>query len=138
VTLRMRHDDGFAAWLNGVEVARMNAPAALAHDSAATCRAHGERKRDVRGMGSGRVHRRAARRDERAGRAGAERVRQRRRLFPAAGTDRRARIGATPLYFTSPSPGGAAPPGSAGWLGLVGDTRTSTNRGATTRRSRWR
>ena len=31
--LRVRFDDGFAAYLNGVEVARRNAPAALTHDS---------------------------------------------------------------------------------------------------------
>ncbi|RYD29562.1 MAG: hypothetical protein EOP86_21505, partial [Verrucomicrobiaceae bacterium] len=35
LTLNMRYDDGFVAWLNGVEVARRNAPASLTHDSAA-------------------------------------------------------------------------------------------------------
>jgi hypothetical protein len=34
--LRARYNDGFVAWLNGVEVVRRNAPAALAWDSAAT------------------------------------------------------------------------------------------------------
>jgi hypothetical protein len=34
--LRVRHDDGFAAWINGVPVAQANAPATLAYDSAAT------------------------------------------------------------------------------------------------------
>jgi hypothetical protein len=34
--LRMRYDDGFAAFLNGIEVARQNAPADLRWDSAAT------------------------------------------------------------------------------------------------------
>ncbi len=34
--LRVRYDDGFVAWLNGVEVARRAAPAALAWNSAAT------------------------------------------------------------------------------------------------------
>jgi hypothetical protein len=33
--LRLRYDDGFAAYLNGVEVARRNAPEMLRHDSAA-------------------------------------------------------------------------------------------------------
>ena len=36
VTLRMRYDDGFIAYLNGVEVARANAPETLAFNSAAT------------------------------------------------------------------------------------------------------
>jgi hypothetical protein len=36
LTLRMRYDDGFVAYLNGVEVARRNAPAALAWNSSAT------------------------------------------------------------------------------------------------------
>jgi hypothetical protein len=36
LTLRTRHDDGFVAYLNGVEVARRNAPADVAWDSAAT------------------------------------------------------------------------------------------------------
>ena len=34
--LRLRYDDGFVAWLNGVEVARSNAPATLSWDSTAT------------------------------------------------------------------------------------------------------
>ena len=34
--LRMRYDDGFVAWINGVEVARRNAPDTLAWNSAAT------------------------------------------------------------------------------------------------------
>jgi len=34
--LKMRYDDGFVVWLNGVEVARRNAPATLAWDSIAT------------------------------------------------------------------------------------------------------
>ena len=36
LTLRMKYDDGFVASLNGVEIARRNAPATLAWDSAAT------------------------------------------------------------------------------------------------------
>ena len=36
LTLRMRYDDGFVAWLNGQEVARRNAPAAPQWNSAAT------------------------------------------------------------------------------------------------------
>jgi len=35
MTLRMKYDDGFAAYINGHEVARRNAPATLAYDSAA-------------------------------------------------------------------------------------------------------
>ncbi|MEL6104539.1 MAG: lamin tail domain-containing protein [Planctomycetota bacterium] len=35
LTLRMRHDDGFVAYLNGVEVARHNAPATTLFDSSA-------------------------------------------------------------------------------------------------------
>lgn len=38
LTLRVRYNDGFVAYLNGVEVARRNAPAALAWDSAAATR----------------------------------------------------------------------------------------------------
>ena len=34
--LRVRYNDGFVAWLNGVEVVRRNAPAALSWDAAAT------------------------------------------------------------------------------------------------------
>ncbi len=34
--LRMRYDDGFVAYLNGVEVARANAPASLSYNSGAT------------------------------------------------------------------------------------------------------
>ena len=36
LTLSVRYDDGFVAYLDGVEVARMNAPEALAYNSAAT------------------------------------------------------------------------------------------------------
>lgn len=36
VTLRMRYDDGFAAFINGIPVAQANAPATLAFNSAAT------------------------------------------------------------------------------------------------------
>lgn len=36
MALRMRYDDGFVAWLNGVEIARRNAAGAMAWDSAAT------------------------------------------------------------------------------------------------------
>jgi hypothetical protein len=36
LSLDMRYDDGFVAYLNGVEVARRNAPASVAWDSAAT------------------------------------------------------------------------------------------------------
>ncbi|HWN97277.1 MAG TPA: LamG-like jellyroll fold domain-containing protein, partial [Methylomirabilota bacterium] len=36
LTLRVRHDDGFAAFINGTEVARVNAPASLNFNSAAT------------------------------------------------------------------------------------------------------
>ncbi len=36
LTLRMKYDDGFAAYLNGVKVAEANAPASLAWNSAAT------------------------------------------------------------------------------------------------------
>ena len=34
--LKIRYNDGFAAWLNGVEIARRNAPEVLAFDSVAT------------------------------------------------------------------------------------------------------
>lgn len=34
--LRMKYDDGFVAYLNGVEVARSNAPGALSYDASAT------------------------------------------------------------------------------------------------------
>ncbi|WP_146398305.1 lamin tail domain-containing protein [Planctomycetes bacterium CA13] len=36
LVLKMRYDDGFVAYLNGVEVARQNAPAVLGFDTAAT------------------------------------------------------------------------------------------------------
>jgi len=36
LTLSMKYDDGFVAYLNGTEVARRNAPATLAYDSEAT------------------------------------------------------------------------------------------------------
>src|SRR5687767_8842856 len=36
VTLRVRYDDGFAALINGVEVARGNAPDTLSYNSSAT------------------------------------------------------------------------------------------------------
>ncbi|MEX2186066.1 MAG: lamin tail domain-containing protein [Pirellulales bacterium] len=36
LALRMRYEDGFVAYLNGVEIARRNAPAALGFDSSAT------------------------------------------------------------------------------------------------------
>ncbi|MBN2476227.1 MAG: lamin tail domain-containing protein [Pirellulales bacterium] len=36
LTLRMKYDDGFVAYLNGTEIARRNAPDPLAHDSSAT------------------------------------------------------------------------------------------------------
>ena len=34
--LNMKYDDGYVAWLNGVEIARRNAPATLAYNSTAT------------------------------------------------------------------------------------------------------
>src|SRR6185436_14482578 len=36
LTLRVRHNDGFAAWINGRPVARVHAPDPLSWDSAAT------------------------------------------------------------------------------------------------------
>lgn len=36
LTLRMKYDDGFVAWLNGVEIARANAPSTPAWNSTAT------------------------------------------------------------------------------------------------------
>ncbi|MCO8124654.1 lamin tail domain-containing protein [Stieleria sp. TO1_6] len=36
LTLQIRHDDGFVAYLNGVEIARRNAPASVGFDAAAT------------------------------------------------------------------------------------------------------
>ncbi len=36
LTLRMKYDDGFVAWLNGTEIARRNAPATLSWNSSAT------------------------------------------------------------------------------------------------------
>jgi hypothetical protein len=36
LTLRMRYDDGFVAWLNGVEVVRRNSPLSPAYNSTAT------------------------------------------------------------------------------------------------------
>jgi hypothetical protein len=36
LTLRMRYDDGFAAFINGTEALRVNSPATLAYNSAAT------------------------------------------------------------------------------------------------------
>ena len=36
LTLKMKYDDGFVAYLNGVEVARRNAPVSVSFDSAAT------------------------------------------------------------------------------------------------------
>lgn len=36
LVLNMRFDDGFVAWINGVEISRQNSPASLAFDSAAT------------------------------------------------------------------------------------------------------
>src|SRR5207245_10783626 len=38
LTLRLKYDDGFVAWLNGQEVARENAPETVAWDSAAAAR----------------------------------------------------------------------------------------------------
>jgi len=38
LVLRLRYDDGFVAWLNGVEVARANAPASVSWNSTATGR----------------------------------------------------------------------------------------------------
>ena len=41
--LSMKYDDGYVVWLNGVEIARRNAPATLAYDSTATAaRSEGE------------------------------------------------------------------------------------------------
>ncbi len=36
LTLKMKYDDGYVAYLNGVEIARRNAPATIAYDSPAT------------------------------------------------------------------------------------------------------
>ncbi len=39
LSLRIRYDDGFVAWLNGVEIARRHAPSQLTHQSTATATA---------------------------------------------------------------------------------------------------
>src|SRR5205809_788689 len=41
LALKLAFDDGCVVWLNGVEIARRNAPATLAHDSIATRAANG-------------------------------------------------------------------------------------------------
>src|SRR5439155_17127409 len=41
LALKLAFDDGCVVWLNGVEIARRNAPATLAHDSVATRAANG-------------------------------------------------------------------------------------------------
>jgi len=41
LTLRMRYDDGFEAYLNGIEIASRNAPDPAGYDSAATADRHG-------------------------------------------------------------------------------------------------
>jgi hypothetical protein len=58
--LRIQYDDGFVAYLNGVEAARRNAPAAIVWNSTATTE-HSTRWQFVRGN-------RHFRRDRRAGR----------------------------------------------------------------------
>ena len=128
LTLRMRHDDGFAAWLNGFEVARMNAPAALAHNSAATVARTGNEGATFDEWDLGAF--------TGALRNGTNILAVQGLNFTADDSDffllpelTATRVGAAPLYFTTPSPGSATPPGSPGWLGLVGDTHTSTNRG---------
>jgi Lamin Tail Domain/CotH kinase protein/Concanavalin A-like lectin/glucanases superfamily/Chitobiase/beta-hexosaminidase C-terminal domain len=47
LTLKMRYDDGFVAWLNGVEITRRQAPASVAWNSTATSRRLGGEASDV-------------------------------------------------------------------------------------------
>ncbi|MEM9657242.1 MAG: chitobiase/beta-hexosaminidase C-terminal domain-containing protein, partial [Planctomycetota bacterium] len=122
----MRYDDGFAAYLNGVEIARRNAPATLAFDSAATA-SHP----DVRAVAAERIDVSFALSQLVAG----ENVLAIHALDAADGQEDfligaelfavRSETGA-PAYFTTPTPGTG---NIAGVLGVVADTQFSVDRG---------
>lgn len=126
LVLRVRYDDGFVAYLNGVEVARRNAPASVSWDSAAA----GSRGDSdvgsfediditsflgelVDGANVLAIHGLNAGADDREFLIEAELV---------AGSG----VVEMDLYFDVPTPGAL---NGTGYLGLVGDTRFSADRG---------
>ncbi len=120
LVLKLAYDDGCVAWLNGTEVARRNAPAALAHNSAAPLSSNavetiplsarllvsGSNLLAIHGLNVS-----AADGDFFMGAA-----------LAAIRTD-----SGSPRYFATPTPGAPNPP--TGVLGYVADTRFSVKRG---------
>lgn len=126
--LRMRYDDGFVAYLNGVEIASRNAPGAVAWDSTAVSERDAQdvvvfEEIDVTGFANLLV-------------ANEPNVLAIHGLNLSATdgdfliTPELVGVASSPtaqvLYFTAPTPGLA---NGAGFLGFVGDTQFSADRG---------
>ncbi len=126
LTLRMKYDDGFIAWLNGVEIARRNAPAVPAWNSAATAEHPLLNTLQFEEIDVS---------------AGLSQLREGGNVLAIQGLNRTAAdsdflllpellgTSAPSLsegYFALPTPGAA---NTASWLGLVADTKFSVDRG---------
>lgn len=124
LTLKMRYDDGFVAFLNGVEVARRHAPDVLDHTAAATAERAGGEARVAEEIDLSRF---------------APLLRSGTNVLALHGLNRTAADGEFLLlpellagrsqagrYFPVPSPG---QPNGAGVTGFVGDVKFSPQRG---------
>ncbi len=123
VTLRLRYDDGFVAYVNGVEVARRNAPAGQPGWNGSATASHAGTNEEIFTVPGG------------AAVAGANLLaihglniaaNDEDFLFSPTLEGRRTRWG-TPGYFTAPTPGTAN--GTESIAGFVGDTHFSVDRG---------
>jgi hypothetical protein len=123
LTLRVRYDDGFVAWLNGVEVARRNAPETLAWNAAATMTHGGGEIADVPLPGAAALLVAGTNVLALQGlnvAAGDADFLLEPQLLATVNTEFSER------YFVPPTPGAANGPGYAGW---VADTKFSVDRG---------
>jgi len=121
--LRLRYNDGFVAWLNGVEVARRNAPEALNWDAAAPSAHLGVEAEDVPLPGAAALlvsgtNVLAFQGLNRAAADGDFLLEP--QLLATVKTEYPAR------YFVPPTPGA---PNGPGYVGLVADTKFSVDRG---------
>jgi hypothetical protein len=123
LTLQMRYDDGFVAYLNGLEVARRNAPVSLAWNSAATAEHLGVTYEDIsltsqlgllrNGNNLLAIH-------------GLNRAANNADFLIMAELAEYKPVGLTNRYFTLPSPGAF---NGESFDGFVADTKFSHDRG---------
>ena len=120
--VRSGYDDGFVAWINGVEIARRNAPEALAFDARATGAGNAAEMIPA-GVPAGML---VAGQNVLAIQGLNVAPADRDFFFGAELTGFRVNTG-TARYFARPTPGG--PNGATGALGYVADTQFSIDRG---------